>query len=144
MAPGAVAENADGQEHHAIPGHHIEATLGVAYHEGQTGSFTGLEYEYRFSRLVGVGAFVDTTFGGFDLAAYGAVANFHPVGHWKVISGLGIERKIGGERDKALFRVGLAYEFEVGQGVIAPMIAYDFLEDTKDVLYAGVGLGFAF
>ena len=129
---------------HAIPGHHIETVGGVAYNDGKTGAYTGVEYEYRFSQLVGVGAFADTTFDGFDLAAFGAVANFHPRGNWKVVTGLGLERKIGGDKDKALVRVGAAYEFHVGNGIIAPVIAYDFLEDTKDVLYVGVGIGFAF
>jgi hypothetical protein len=129
---------------HAIPGHHIETSGGVAYHDGKSGAYTGIEYEYRFSQLVGVGAFADTTFGGFDLAAFGAVANFHPQGGWKLLAGLGLERKIGGDKDKALLRVGAAYEFHVGNGTIAPVIAYDVLEDTKDVLYAGVAIGFAF
>ncbi len=140
----ALGGDSSTDEGHAVPGHHIETSGGVAYHDGKTGAYTGIEYEYRFSQLVGVGAFADTTFGGFDLAAFGAVANFHPRGSWKLLAGLGVERKIGGDKDKALLRVGAAYEFHVGNGTIAPVIAYDFLEDTKDVLYAGVAIGFAF
>ena len=104
----------------------------------------GIEYEYRLSKLAGVGAFADTTFGGFDQAALGAVANFHPRGRWKLLTGLGVERKIGGDKNKALLRIGAAYEFHVGNGTIAPVIVYDFLEDAKDVRYAGVAIGFAF
>jgi hypothetical protein len=74
----------------------------------------------------------------------GAVANFHPAGRWKVLTGLGVERKIGNETDKLLFRVGGAYEFQVGNGTIAPMVAYDFLEDATDVAYVGVAIGFEF
>ena len=133
------------EEHaHAIPGHHVEATFGVAYNGGKTGAFTGLEYEYRFKQFFGVGAFADTTFDGFDLAAIGAVATFHPKGAWKLLAGIGVEQKVGGDKNKALFRLGAAYEFSVGNGTIAPMIAYDFLEDTKDVVYVGCALGFAF
>ena len=124
--------------------HHIEATFGAAFHDGKTATFTGFEYEYRVGPLFGVGGFIDTTFSGFDLAAIGAVANFHPTDRWKVLAGLGVERKIGGDKDKALLRVGAAYEFHVGNGTIAPVIVYDFLEDTKDVLYAGVAIGFSF
>jgi hypothetical protein len=124
--------------------HHLEATFGAAYNDGKTGSYTGFEYEYRFSGLFGVGAFVDQTFDGFDLAALGVVANFHPAGRWKVLTGLGVERKIGGDKDKALLRVGGAYEFHVGNGTISPTVAYDFIEDGKDVVYAGVAIGFEF
>ena len=139
----SAGESTDEQEH-AIPGHYIEATLGVAYNDGTMGSFTGLEYEYRFNPLFGVGAFADTTFDGFDLAAVGAVTNFHPTDRWKLLAGLGVERKLAGGKDKALFRVGAAYEFGVGNGTISPMIAYDFLEDAKDVVYVGCAIGFAF
>ena len=124
--------------------HHLEATFGAAHTDGKNGVFTGFEYEYRFSDLFGVGAFLDGTFDGFDLAAFGAVANFHPVGGWKVLTGFGVERKTGSGDDKLLFRVGGAYEFHVGNGTISPTVAYDFLEDAKDVLYAGVAIGFAF
>ena len=124
--------------------HHLEATFGAAYHDGENGTYTGFEYEYRFSDLLGAGAFVDQTFDGFELAALGAVVNFHPAGGWKVLTGLGVERKIGGDKDKLLFRVGGAYEFHVGNGTISPTVAYDFIEDGKDVAYAGVAIGFAF
>ena len=144
LGPVSLAGDGSNDDGHAIPGHHIETVGGVAYNDGKTGAYTGIEYEYRFSQLVGVGAFADTTFGGFDLAAFGAVVNFHPKGGWKLLAGLGLERKIGGDKNKALFRVGAAYEFHVGNGTIAPVIAYDFLEDTKDVLYAGLAIGFAF
>jgi hypothetical protein len=124
--------------------HHLEATFGAAFYDGKTGTYTGFEYEYRFSDLLGVGAFVDGTFDGFDLAALGVVANFHPAGRWKVLTGLGVERKTGSDKNKLLFRVGGAYEFHVGNGTISPTVAYDFLEDSKDVVYAGVAIGFAF
>ena len=124
--------------------HHIEATFGAAFHDGKTATFTGFEYEYRFGARFGVGGFIDTTFSGFDLAAIGAVANFHSADRWKVLAGLGVERKIGGDKDKLLARVGGAYEFHVGNGTIAPIVAYDFLEDTNDVVYVGVAIGFAF
>jgi len=142
--PTVLAEASSEHEEHAIPGHHIEATAGAAYNHGEWGAFSGLEYEYRFTPLFGLGAFADTTFGGFDLTAFGAVANFHPTPRWKLLGGLGVERKVGGKKDKALFRVGAAYEFEVGNGTIAPMIAYDFLEDAHDVVYLGCAIGFSF
>ena len=61
-----------------------------------------------------------------------------------MLTGLGVERKTGGGHDKLLFRVGGAYEFHVGNGTVSPTVAYDFLEDGKDVVYAGVALGFTF
>lgn len=124
--------------------HHLEATFGAAYTDGKNGVFTGFEYEYRFGDLFGLGAFVDGTFDGFDLAAMGVVANFHPVGGWKVLAGFGVERKTGDDKDKQFFRVGGAYEFQVGNGTISPTVAYDFLENGKDVVYAGVAIGFEF
>ena len=55
--------------------------------------------------------------------AWKAVANFHPSGGWKVLTGLGVERKTGGGGDKLLFRIGGAYEFHVGSGTISPTVA---------------------
>jgi hypothetical protein len=138
---GAQDSGETGHEHSR---HHVEATFGAAFYDGKEGLFTGFEYEYRFGNRFGVGAFIDTTFSGFDLAAVGAVANYHPAGGWKIVGGLGVEQKIGYDRNKLLLRVGGAYEFHVGNGTIAPMVAYDFIEDEKDVIYAGFALGFGF
>ena len=143
-AAGCHALAEAGDEGHEHSRHHVEATFGAAFHDGETATFIGYEYEFRIGQRFGVGAFVDTTFSGFDLSAYGAVANFHPGGHWKVLTGLGVERKIGGDKDKLLARVGGAYEFKLGNGTIAPLLVYDFLEDAKDVAYVGVAIGFGF
>jgi len=140
----ASDEAAPAQDGHAHSRHHIEATLGIAFNDGETAKFSGLEYEYRFNRKLGAGAFVDSTFSGFELSAFGAVVNYHPSGPWKVIAGLGVESKIGDDKNKALYRVGAAYEFHIGNGTISPLIVYDFLEDSKDVLYVGCALGFGF
>ena len=143
-SPCVHASEESGEVGHEHSHHHLEATFGAAHHDGKNGTYTGFEYEYRFGSLFGVGAFLDGTFDGFDLAAVGFVANFHPAGRWKVLTGLGVERKTGGSKDKLLFRVGGAYEFQVGNGTISPTVAYDFLEDGKDVVYAGVAIGFEF
>ena len=139
LAAGETEEAEHGHSHH-----HLEATFGAGYTDGKNGVFTGFEYEYRVNPMFGVGAFVDGTFDGFELAAVGVVANFHPTGRWKVLTGLGVERKIGDDKDKRFFRVGGAYEFHVGNGTISPTVAYDFLENHKDVVYAGVAIGFEF
>ena len=62
-----------------ISRHHVETTLGVAYNHGKDARSVGVEDEYRFKRTFGAGAFLDTTFRGFDLEA----------------AGLGQERKLG-------------------------------------------------
>ena len=41
----ALAEDDIKDDGHTIPGHHIESSGGVAYHEGKTGSYVGIEYE---------------------------------------------------------------------------------------------------
>ena len=72
----------DGSTDHAnacISRHHVETTLGVAYNHGKDARSVGVEDEYRFKRTFGAGAFLDTTFRGFDLEA----------------AGLGQERKLG-------------------------------------------------
>ena len=143
-SPGAHAEQETERVEHKHSRHHIEATFGAAYNDGKSGLYTGFEYEYRFGDRLGVGAFLDGTFDGFDLAAFGVVSNFHPGNKGKVVTGLGVERKTGSGNDKLLFRVGGAYEFHVGNGTISPTVAYDFLEDSQDVVYAGVALGFGF
>lgn len=143
-SPHVLAADEPEGDGHGASHHHLEATFGAAFNDEKSGIFTGFEYEYRISDLVGVGGFIDGTFGGFDLAAIGVVANFHPAGAWKVITGVGVERKTGGGKNKTLVRFGGAYKFHVGNGTISPTVAYDFLEDSKDVIYVGVALGFSF
>ena len=144
VCPRALAAGETEEAGHEASHHHLEATFGAAYNDGKSAVFTGFEYEYRFSHLMGVGAFLDGTFDGFDLAAAGVVANFHPAGRWKVLAGVGVERKLGGDTDKKFLRVGGAYEFHLGNGTISPTVAYDFVENNKDVVYVGVAIGFEF
>ena len=142
--PRVLAAGETEEAGHKASHHHLEATFGAAYNDGKNGVYTGFEYEYRINTLFGVGAFIDSTFDGFDLTALGAVANLHPAGGWKLLAGVGVERKLGGDSDKKFLRVGGAYEFHVGNGTISPTVAYDFVENNKDVVYVGVAIGFEF
>ena len=142
----ARAADSGATEHagHHDSRHHVETVLGLAWNDGKNAGSIGIEYEYRFTKKYGVAVFLDTTYRGFDLEALGALFTAHPSKGWKAFAGLGSERKLDEGKDKALARLGAAYAFHVGNGSIGPVVAYDFLEDSSDVVYLGVAIGFGF
>ena len=125
--------------------HHLAVVGGYATKSsGKEAAFVGIEYEYRLSDLWGIGGYAETTWGDFDLEALGLIATLHPGGGWKVLGGLGIERKLGTKKDKLLGRLGVGYDFHVGSFSIGPLIAVDFIEDFSEVYYLGLAAGVGF
>ena len=120
--------------------------VSVAVGNTQNGSLNGatiaLGYERRLSPLIGVGGFAEYAGGDFGVATVGAKLLMHPHAGWEFKLAPGVEFD-GGERD-FLFRVGVAYEFEiVPRWSLAPEVNVDFVDGERQLVY-GVSAQYEF
>lgn len=112
--------------------------------ENEDAFTVGLDYEYRVSELLGVGAVGEFAFGPIDATTLLAVADFHI---WR---GLGIQTGPGavvedGESPHFVYRFGALYEFEFGSGfTLSPQIHCDLIDGLENELIYGLAFGFSF
>ncbi|WP_299356023.1 hypothetical protein [uncultured Shimia sp.] len=126
--------------------HIVEIFLGAtsADHHGSTeqaGSL-GASYRYAFNHTVSAGVLAEYTGGALDHWGLGVPFVFN-LGHggWQGTLMPGVE--VTSSHEKALFRVGLGYEFELDGYALKPELNVDFV-DGETVYVLGVSLGFRF
>jgi len=121
-------------------GTHV-ATLfvGGSAERGEGGFTIGAEYAYRFRPKWAVGAFGEYTAGSLNAVALGAAVFFFPIEPLALMAGPGVEFEDG--EAEALLRVGAAWEFEVGEVILAPGVYVDFVNGGRQVLVAGLNIG---
>ncbi len=110
---------------------------------GDTEFAIGLEYERRFTDLLGAGLVVEWE-PDFEERVLAAPALFvHPVGELLITVAPGAQFEENGTH--FVFRLGAAWEFELGHGLaLAPTLNYDFVEGAHDAISYGLVLNFAF
>ena len=131
-----------------IPYHHLAIFAGPGVEEkkdhDENTYAIGLEYEYRFTNLFGIGAVYETL--GKDTVRNEALVfplSIHPGGAWRVFIGPGYEWH--DNKEKFLARVGAGYGFHfAGNWSIAPEAYIDFVENGDRTWIAGVAVGFHF
>ena len=129
---------------HAYHPHHLSIPLGWLTKEGGKEAFAyGLEYEYRFSKSFGLGAFIESAEGDFDLLTYGIPIAYHPIDAAKLFLAFGYETEAF-EHEHFLIRVGAGYDFHHGNFSIGPQAWYDFVETGKYLGFLGIGVGYGF
>jgi hypothetical protein len=152
----ALAEEHHGAEYHR---HHIAALVSGSHAEGKNGLTLGGDYEFRFSRYVGVMATAEYVGGGFREDLFAFTASFHPWKQLKIQAGPGFERELKHEEAathstgeesvpesgrRGLFRFGAGYDFEINKHMtIGPDFAFDILKGEKVFVY-GITIGFGF
>jgi hypothetical protein len=124
-------------EHH-VPQHVLGVFIGDTTRDRRDGLTLGLEYEYRVSDLVGIGATVEHVAGDFDTDVVVLPVALHS-GPWKVYAGPGLEKSEEGE--EPLLRIGAEYGFHMGDFEISPQVDLDFVED--EALFV-IGVVFAY
>jgi len=140
----SVSVNAGGgsddhhDEGHAYPAHVVGAFLGATDTDGSDFTF-GVEYEYRFSKMFGVGVVAEHTPAAHhdDGITVGLAAlHFHPAGGLRLTGGIGKEW-VGGDHSHSttLYRLGAAYDFELGKFAVAPTVNVDFVDGHEAVVY---------
>lgn len=142
----AFAEQAEsGSElKHAVHGpHHLSVLVADTHVSGEGDNFTiGIDYEYRLSKLLGVGAVVERAFGELDATTVLAVADIH-LQHGLIVQvGPGFERR----HDENVFvaRIGMLYEFELDNLTLSPQLHWDYHDGEANAIVAGLALGFSF
>ena len=138
----AIAEpaSAAGEEHR----NHIGVGAGVGRNDSKNAWLLSFEYERLLNEKWGVIGFWEETFGDFDVSAGGILGAYHPDSHWKIFAGAGIERKLQERKNKALVKIGGAYDWHFDRYSIGPMVAVDFIEGGEQVYYLAIVGGYSF
>ncbi len=118
--------------------------VGVTDVARDPGPSLGVDYEYRFTKLFGMGATAEYT--GADLREWLVAVSFdwHVWRELKVYAAPGIEIESEDGSDSFLLRAGVEYGFDIGKGWEAsPALNFDFTrDDTVIVIGAGFGRHF--
>ena len=140
----------DEVQHHEYPHHHLAVFVGGGFerdkknHE-EKGTALGVKYELRFSEKWGAGLDVEHLEGGGTHRSWVAAVplSYHPDEHWHLFAGPGME--FGGKEDKALFRVGFAYEIPFHQRwSVSPEFLVDLIEGGATTYVLGISVGYQF
>ncbi len=124
--------------------HHISTVIAGSYiDEADETVFTlGIDYEYRVSEFLGLGAVVEYAFGELDATTVLAVADLHL---WRGLAlqvGPGIE--FVDDETFAIGRIGALYEHELpNEFTISPQLHYD-ISGGEDTIVFGIAIGRAF
>lgn len=152
--PAALAEEHAAEHYHR---HHFAALISGS-HSGEKNGFTiGGDYEFRFARLLGVTATGEYVGGSFREDLVAVTATVHPWKGLKLQAGPGFDHELRRHEpehgvaepvhhkvNRALFRVGAGYDFEISKHVsVGPDFAYDILKGERVFVY-GIMIGFGF
>ena len=119
--------------------HHAALFFGNTNNDKDQNAFTvGVEYEYRLSRPVGLGALVDYAGGKIESTVVAAGPVFHPWRELKLLAMPGLDIHHGEE--EFVTRVGALYDFHAGDWSISPTLHVDVI-DVKENIIFGLGFG---
>ncbi len=144
IAVPALSEES-GYSHHE-EGHEnsddVALFLGASHSADENGFSVGLDYEHRLNSMLGVGGLVEYSAGNFDSWVVAAPLFVHPYEGFRLSFAPGFETKESSSN--FLFRIGLAYQFEIGhKWLISPEYNIDFVHhETVHVYGVSFGLGF--
>lgn len=147
------ASLADDEGGHHLPHNHIALIAGIAYEEAddghhEDGHLAGIDYVRQFSEHWGWGVTFESEVFGSEQKRHGVLAvpvSYFLGDHWRLFAAPGIEFREPGEPDKAMFRVGAGYEFELGAHfTLAPEAQIDFIAGGTKVYVIALALGYGF
>ena len=166
-AEAEAAQHEEHQEHqeHEFHRHHLSVFLGATTGEvekhgghgeagtqseggGDTGetetrteASVGVDYEYRLSRVWGIGFLFDYVGGGARASVAGIPIFLHPIGGLKLLAAPGLEHHEG--ENEFLVRLGLGYQFDLGRWGFTPGASIDFVGSDRVYIYGlYIGRGF--
>lgn len=106
---------------------------------GHTDATIGLEYEYRFNKQFGAGVVyehIPDAHDGDGASIYMGQLHLHPWKELRLSAGYGWEKvHYEGSKSKDIWRVGVAYDFHVGEIGIAPMFNLDRVDGHTAKVY---------
>jgi len=139
----AAEESGTSAIHHHESPNHLSLFLGNTHllvpGEGNEDGFTaGLDYEYRLSRVFGVGGVAEYASGALDATTLLVALDIHLYKGAVLQLGAGVEFIEGHTNE--LGRVGILYEFEFGEVTVSPQFHFDYTS-AEDSLVFGFALG---
>lgn len=115
--------------HHEFKQHIVGVFAGFTSVDHNTEATFGLEYEYRITELVGVGAIYEHTSNahhGDGTSIYMGLVHVHPWQELRLSVGYGTEKiHHEGAHSEDVLRFGVAYDFHVGEFGISPAFNLD-------------------
>jgi len=126
---------------------HVLGVFAGILDNGETDTVLGVEYEYKLNSKWGIGAVYEKASDahhGDGITSKIAALYFHPIGDWRIGAGFGKE-KIGGAHPHTenLTRLGVSYDFHIGNMGIAPSLNFDRINGHTSKVY-GVAFVWAF
>lgn len=149
-APVTVAAE-DSEQH--LPHHHIGFIVGHAEEEQadghhESGNVLGVEYIRQFHENWGWGVAFEVESFGDNHKRNGILAipvSYFPGGAWRLFAAPGIEYREKGDPDKAIFRLGAGYEFELPRHfTLSPEAQVDFIAGGTNVYVIALTIGYGF
>ena len=145
--PETAAHEHEEHEEHEGHRHHVSLFLGGAttseeHRNDRHGFVGGLDYEYRFSRWVGVGAVAEGAAGNLRDAVFVGSLFIHP---WRgVVLGVGPGVEVTSAGSEYVTRFAIAYQIPLWRRLtIAPDFSVDLVKKEPIFVY-GVALGVGF
>lgn len=119
----------------------VSLFLGATSNTDATAFTIGLDYQYRISRVFGVGAILDHAAGEINSTLVAPALFLHV----KQLSfTIAPAAEFSDDGTAFVIRVGAEYEFEISRFSISPAIFFDTERSGKPSLVYGVGFGFEF
>lgn len=120
---------------------HAAGLLGESHSGERNGVTMGGDFEFRFSRPLGIGVTGEHVNEPFRENVWIVPLLIHPVGGLKLTVGPGFERvrEDGAEaiEQRALWRAGVGYDIAMKHGwTVGPDVAVDFVAGEKVLVYA--------
>ena len=142
LLPACASFDVEGNHDWVEQPHHISILGSGTFEEEESAPSVGIDYEYRASELLGIGAVAETAFGEIDVTTVLAVADLHITNHFIVQTGPGVDF-VRGEREEIVYRIGVLYEWEQDGYTISPQLHYDWTSG-EDAIILGVAFGVGF
>ena len=141
---GVQAEEATHREHSSELEHHqhVAVFVGNTQYGSDNGFSMGVEYEYKISKVLGIGGLAEYAGGDFDSWVIAAPLYLRPYKGLLFLLAPGLEFEHSEE--KFLFRAGIGYIFEIdGMWSITPQFNVDFVDSEEKFVY-GIAFGRGF
>lgn len=124
--------------------HHVAVAFGASRHDGKNSEFWGVDYSYTFQNNVYLLGFYEQVRGDFNISAVGVQVG-KKFGHgFKIAIGPGVENKLKKNKNLALIRTTVGYDWHKGNWSFGPALSYDLIEDASNTAYVGFAVGFGF
>jgi hypothetical protein len=106
----------------------------------EASAFTlGMEYQYRLSKVIGLGAFVDIAFGEIKSALAGPAVFLHT---WNLEFTIAPAAEFNDKEIIAALRLGTGYRFKIRKFVVMPALFFDTERNKRPSWVYGLNFGY--